>query len=308
MRSGPKTRRMVEFLVHRERKLDVKADVAIRRLERLGKENLQLEDEALEASLQDALADTTKVAKLLVDKWFVDKGFGFGKVPSGEVVFTCASSVQGAEVLMIGTGALVQVVNDDARAQGGFQARRAWGKAAWEQERDRERASRAAERARRAAALSAELAGQSERAVSEVCTHPPGLLRDEPTAECSVAPTTADSPFLAGGNSLLSEQSSLAPSPCDTRARSITRNVDAKSLVDVVLDFYVKATGEDGVQMRPEARKHESSRAAAKSRAVAKASRGGAALPGQKRRRRGPFSEDKEAWETTISRSSSNTM
>ena len=44
-------RRMVEFLVRRERKLDVEADVAIRRLERLEEENLQLEDEALEASL-----------------------------------------------------------------------------------------------------------------------------------------------------------------------------------------------------------------------------------------------------------------
>ena len=36
-------RRMVEFLVRRERKLDVKADVAIRRLERLERENLQSE-------------------------------------------------------------------------------------------------------------------------------------------------------------------------------------------------------------------------------------------------------------------------
>ena len=32
--------------------------------------------------------------------------------------------------------------------------------------------------------------------------------------------------------------------------RSIARDVDAKALIDVVLDFYVKATGEDGVQMR----------------------------------------------------------
>ena len=72
-------RRMVEFLVHRERKLDVKADVAISRLEPVEKENLQLEDEALEAGLPEALADKTKVVKLLVDKWFVDKGFGFGK-------------------------------------------------------------------------------------------------------------------------------------------------------------------------------------------------------------------------------------
>ena len=125
-------RRMVEFLVRRERKLDVKADVAIRRLERLERENLQLEDEVLESSLPEALADKTKVVKLLVDKWFVDKGFGFGKVPSGEVVFIHASAVQGAEVLMIGTEAWVQVVSDDARAQGGFRERRAWGKTAWE--------------------------------------------------------------------------------------------------------------------------------------------------------------------------------
>ena len=111
----------------------------------------------LESRLPEALADKTKVVKLLVDKWFVDKGFGFGKVPSGEVVFIHASAVQGAEVLMIGTEAWVQVVSDDARAQGGFRARRA---SAWEQERDRERASKAAERA-------------AERVVSEVCTHPP---------------------------------------------------------------------------------------------------------------------------------------
>ena len=243
-------RRMVEFLVRRERKLDVKADVAIQRLERLERENLQLEDEVLESSLPDALADRTKVVKLVVDKWFVDKGFGFGRVPTGEVIFIHASAVQGAEVLMIGTEAWVQVVSDDARAQGGFRARRAWGKTAWEQERDRERASKAAERARRAAELTAELAAQSERAVSEVCTHPPGLPRDEPTAERSVAPTAGDSPFLAGGDSLLSGRSSLAPRPRGARARSIARNVDAKSLVDVTLDFYVKATGEDGVQMR----------------------------------------------------------
>ena len=111
-------RRMVGFLVCRERKLDAKADVAVRRLERLEWERFQLEDEEREASLQDALADRTKVVKLVVDKWFVDKGFGFGKVPTGEVVFIHASVVRGAEVLIIGTDAWVQVVHDDARAPG----------------------------------------------------------------------------------------------------------------------------------------------------------------------------------------------
>ena len=65
---------MVEFLVQRERKLDVKTDVAARRLERLERESSQLEDEEREASLEEALADQAKVVKLTVDKWFVDKG------------------------------------------------------------------------------------------------------------------------------------------------------------------------------------------------------------------------------------------
>ena len=151
-------RRMVEFLVRRERKLDVKADVAVRRLERLEREHSQLEDEEREASLQDALADRTKVVKLVVDKWFVDKGFGFGKAPTGEVVFIHATVVRGAEVLTIGTDAWVQVMHDDARAQGGYRACKAWGQAAWKEERDKERASKAAEQVRRAAALTAELA------------------------------------------------------------------------------------------------------------------------------------------------------
>ena len=51
---------------------------------------------------------------MLVDKWFVDKGYGFGKDPTGEIVFIHASAVQSAEVLTIGTDAWVQVVNDDA--------------------------------------------------------------------------------------------------------------------------------------------------------------------------------------------------
>ena len=124
---------MVEFLVRQERKLDVKVDVAVRRLERLEKEHSQLEDEEHEASLPNALADRTKV----VDKWFADQGFGFGKVPTGEVVFIHASVVRGAEVLMIGTDAWVQVVPHDARAQGVYRACKAWKHAAWKEERER---------------------------------------------------------------------------------------------------------------------------------------------------------------------------
>ena len=75
----------------------------------------------------------------LADKWFVDKG----KVPTGKTVF--------------GTDARVQVVNDEARAEGGYRARNAWRRNAW---KDREKANRVAQQVRRAAALTAELAAQ----------------------------------------------------------------------------------------------------------------------------------------------------
>ena len=55
-----------------------------------------VEDEEREASFEEALADHAKVAKLTVDKWFVDKGFWFGAAFYGEVVFIHASVVQGA--------------------------------------------------------------------------------------------------------------------------------------------------------------------------------------------------------------------
>ena len=120
-------RRMVEFLVHRERKLDVRTDGVARRLERLERESSQLEDEERETSLEGALADRTKVVKLTVDKWFVDKGYGIGRAPTGEVVFIHASVVQGAEVLVVGTEAWTQVVSDHTRTEGGVRARKAWG-------------------------------------------------------------------------------------------------------------------------------------------------------------------------------------
>ena len=240
-------RRMVEFLVRRERKLDVKADVAVRRLARLEKEHSQLEDEEREASLPDALADRTKVVKLVVDKWFVDKGFGFGRVPTGEVIFIHASVVRGAEVLMIGTDAWVQVVRDDARAQGRYRACKAWGHAAWKRgERDKERASKVAEQVRRAAALTAELAAQSEKEVSEVCSHPPGL-RDE---EAAVTPQPTCSLSLVTSNPLQTSQGFLSFSGKFRERRSDTRAQEKAVLVDETLSFLAKVTDRDEASMR----------------------------------------------------------
>ena len=91
--------KMLEFLVRRERKVDSRTEVAVKKLQRLEKEWDEENDKEREASLKKALADKTKVVKLVVDKWFVEKGYGFGKVPTGEIVFIHASVMHGREVL-----------------------------------------------------------------------------------------------------------------------------------------------------------------------------------------------------------------
>ena len=101
-----------------------------------------------------------------------------GEPPTGEIVFIHASAVQGAEALTIGTDAWVQVVNDDARAQGGgYRARRAWRRDTWKAERDKEKANKVAQQVKRAAALTAELATQSEEKTAAVCDRPSGAWR-----------------------------------------------------------------------------------------------------------------------------------
>ena len=115
-------RELVGIVVRRERSAETKAEIAARRLDRMEREQHDVADAEHEANLQEALTNQSKAVKVLVDKWFVDKGYGFGKAPTGEIVFIYASAVQGAEVLTIGTDAWVQVVNDDARAQGGYRA------------------------------------------------------------------------------------------------------------------------------------------------------------------------------------------
>ena len=50
----------------------------------------------------------------------------------------------------------------------GYRARNAWGQSAWKEEKDRVKANRVAQQVRRAAALTAELAAQSEEKVEVV--------------------------------------------------------------------------------------------------------------------------------------------
>ena len=158
-------RELLGVLVRRERYAETKTEIAARRLDRMEREQDEADDAEHEANLQEALSSQSKAVKVLVDNWFVDKGYGFGKAPTGEIVFIHASAVQGAEVLTIGNDAWVQVVNDDARDR----AKRAWGRNAWKAERDRENANKVAQQVKRAAALTAELAAQSEKKTAAVC-------------------------------------------------------------------------------------------------------------------------------------------
>ena len=234
-------RQVVEFLVRHERKLDMKSDVAVRRLERLEREQDEQDDHDREASMTEALADKTKVAKLAVDKWFVAKGFGSDRSPTGDIIFIHASVVHGGEVLMIGTDAWTQVFSDNARAEGGYRARNAWRRNAWKEEKDMEKANRVAQQVKRAAAFTAELAAQSERKVSAMCDHPPGL-RDEP-AEHSAAPN-----MEAGG--------SHTPRP----QRPARRCLPVHS-VPAVLSRQAKASiSQEAVSRRPTAASHASPR------------------------------------------------
>ena len=177
----------------------MKSDVAVRRLARLEKEHSQLEDEEREASFPDALADRTKVVKLVVDKWFVDRGFGFSKVLAGEVVFIHASVVRGAEVLTVGTEAGCRICTTTLESRVRIEERE-----------KRTGQPEVAEQVRRAAALTAELAAQSEKEVSDVCSHPPGG-HDEPAYTSNVTSPAMNSPFSLAASSSLAESDSALP-------------------------------------------------------------------------------------------------
>ena len=273
-------RELLGVLVRRERCAETKAEIAARRPDRMEREQHDADDAEHEANLQEALTNQSKAVKVLVDKWFVDKGYGFGKAPTGEIVFIHASAVQGAEVLTIGTDAWVQVVNDDARAQVGYRAKRAWERDAWKAERDKEHANKVAQQVRRAAALTAELAAQSEKKTAAVCDQPPGLdelaghigapnmgaggshpqatmmpdpwaLYKRPSADEGQATTSAP-PVIT--SCVLADKGTFALTKGfrAARSRSATRNDETRSMVDEVLDLYVKATGKNGTQKRQE--------------------------------------------------------
>ena len=68
-------RELLGFLVRKERCAETKAEIAARRLDRMEREQHEADDAEHEANFQEALQNQSKAVKVLVDKWFVDKGF-----------------------------------------------------------------------------------------------------------------------------------------------------------------------------------------------------------------------------------------
>ena len=105
---------MVEFLLHRERKLDVKTDVAVKRLE---KDNSQLQSRGARNQPNRSPRRQDQNREVSRRQVVRRQGYGFGRASSSETVFIHFNAVEGAEVLTIGTDARTQVGSDGARAR-----------------------------------------------------------------------------------------------------------------------------------------------------------------------------------------------
>ena len=76
---------LVGVLVRSGSCAELKTEAAARRLDRMEREKDGTDDAEHEADLHEALEDQSKVVKLIVNKWFIDKGFGFGKTTTGDI-------------------------------------------------------------------------------------------------------------------------------------------------------------------------------------------------------------------------------
>ena len=92
-------------------------------------------------------------------------------------------------------------------------------RAAWKEEKDKERTNKVAQQVRRAAALTAELAAQSEKEVSAVCNHRLGF-HDEPAAALSAKPPATGRP-----SSLTDTATVRNPLPAAQRLLTVDRGL-----------------------------------------------------------------------------------
>ena len=245
----------------------MKADVAVRRLERLEKE--------LPAGGRRARSQPTRLPRTgpksrssSSTSGSPTRSLGFCNVPTGEIVFTHASAVRGAEVLTIGTDAWVRVVHDGARAQG---RRKGIEHAKPGTHRVRQgEASRVAQQVRRAAALTAELAAQWRRK----------------SPKCAGSLSVVNSSSLPTGQGPLQRRHAHSVIRKSRRRESHGRRSGGP-----LRQGHRQRRGPDA----RESRKHEAGRSAAKSRRIASTRRGNPTPPRQEGRGVGePVSEAAE--------------
>ena len=140
----------------------------------------------------------------------------------------------------------------------------------WQAEKDKEKANKVAQQVRRAAALTAELAAQSEKKTAAVCDQPPGL--DELAGHIE-APnmgaggshpqaTMVPDPWTTFKSLFASQATVISPFPASQsfsnfsgkfrkgRPRSSTRAQDDTAVLEETLRLFVEATDKDEALMR----------------------------------------------------------
>ena len=162
---------MLVQLVRRERIAEVKGEIAARSLTRL-EEDTPVDDEAKD--LEDAVQHR-RVMRCKVDKWLIDRGFGFA-MAQGQTVFVHASVVRKAEFLRKDSLVMLKIVADPSREGTQFKAVEAWSLPDWQLESAARLAQESADRARRAAEITARASEQVQYRLQAVrLATPPGL-------------------------------------------------------------------------------------------------------------------------------------
>ena len=106
--------------------------LSIQTLVAVGKETQKDTDLYITLSLVEAASSKTMVEGI-VDRWLVDKGFGFIEVRD-QTVFCHASAAVGRDCLRIGSKVWMQVTRDGTRTDDPWKAKEAWPEEEWKQE------------------------------------------------------------------------------------------------------------------------------------------------------------------------------
>ena len=184
----------------------------------------------------------------------------------------------------------------------------------WQAEKDKEKANKVAQQVRRAAALTAELAAQSEKKTAAVCDQPPGL--DELAGHI-------EAPNMGAGGS--HPQATMMPDPWATfkcpsasqavvtsplpasqgfsnfsgksrkgQPRSDTRAGDNTAVLEETLRLFVEATDKDEASMRQQLVNKSPAELLRRSRILENTRGGEATLPSQEEGSVGVLQKDAE--------------